>query len=659
VSRRNAIPSELRQLNQWVGWRWEEREGKRTKPPYTADGSRKAKCNDPTTWAPFEVVCAGVDAGKLDGVGFQVKESDPYVGVDLDHCRDTESGAITPSAKAIVDRYASYSEVSPSGTGIRIFIKAVKPGPRCREGNVEIYNRDRFFTVTGRHLADTPLTIEERQTELEAHYAELFPAKPSVNGHASRGPGDLTAYEIIEHARQASNAAHWEQLMRGDLSEYGGDQSRADAALCALAAFYTRDPSTIDQIVRLSGLCRPKWTDRADYRERTIDGALELVTETYQASGGVLVAPPPAVELASSPSPPAASTAVDTGPRVYSIAEARLRVPDSLEYLPVLGVDGYIVRTWTHVLAGWWRSGKSELMAAIALPWLRAGMRVVWVTEEPDSLWVHRADTFDEIYEAIAWDNLKLVDAMSAPPAQLLDTVAGIETDVVICDTIREVCGINSMRDDDEVKAKVNPWVRRLRDGKRTPIFLAQHRKAAGERGERIEGSVALPAMMDAVLELEYVPGQDSRRRLSVRRRGTQTQPLVYEMDDLGRMVVIPDARSRSRQEAEAAAEFVVNESSGPLTTLEVWGRMAPKPSRDTALRALTALAEKALILRDPPITERAERRSVTWKTAAADQLHLPQHFTPHRLEYAAADSVAADSAVSGALTPTSQSAPL
>jgi putative DNA primase/helicase len=288
VSRRNAIPAELRELDQWVGWRWERRVGdpKPTKPPYTADGSRKAKCNDPTTWAPFEVVCAGVDAGKLDGVGFQVKESDPYVGVDLDHCRDSESGAITPSAQAIVDRYASYSEVSPSGTGIRIFIKAVKPGPRCREGNVEIYNRDRFFTVTGRHLVGSPLTIEDRQAELDAHYAELFPvAPPSALNGAVRGPDTLTAYEIIEHARQASNAAHWDQLMRGDLAEYSGDESRADAALCALAAFYTRDPSTIDQIVRMSGLCRPKWTDRADYRDRTIAGALQLVDTAYQAGG--------------------------------------------------------------------------------------------------------------------------------------------------------------------------------------------------------------------------------------------------------------------------------------------------------------------------------------------------------------------------------------
>src|ERR1019366_4851314 len=89
----------------------------------------------------------------------------------------------------------------------------------------------------------------------------------------------------------------------------------------------------------------------------------------------------------------------DTGPRVYTIAEARQIAAESLEHLPVLGVDGYIVKGWTHLLAGWWRLGKSELMAAVMLPWLRRGLRVLWITEEAPSLWVDRADSFDEIYE--------------------------------------------------------------------------------------------------------------------------------------------------------------------------------------------------------------------------------------------------------------------
>ena len=343
----------------------------------------------------------------------------------------------------------------------------------------------------------------------------------------------------------------------------------------------------------------------------------------------------------------------DGGPRVYTIAEARLRVQESLEHLPVLGMDGYVVKGWTHLLAGWWRLGKSELMAAVVLPWLRRGLRVLWITEEPDSLWVHRADSFDEIYEPIPWERLTLVDAMSAPAAELLEKAASLEYDVFIADTVREVCGINSMRDDDEVRAKVSPWLRRLRADHRTLIFLSQHRKAAGENGERVEGSIVLPSMMDVVLELERVNGHERQRRLTVRRRRAQTAPLVYEMDDDERIVVIPDARSRSRVEFEAAALFAVNGSDGPLTTVDVRRLMTPTPSRDTVLRALTSLAENGRLLRDPPITEPAERRTVTWLSAAVLQPDLPQNSIPHTVEFAAADGLAADSGVSGALTTT------
>jgi len=222
----------------------------------------------------------------------------------------------------------------------------------------------------------------------------------------------------------------------------------------------------------------------------------------------------------------------DAGPRAFTIAEARLRHQESLEYLPVLGADGYIVRGWSHLIAGWWRLGKTELLAAVILPWLRHGLKVVWLTEEPDSIWADRADVADELYEPVPWENLTLVDAMSATPTELLDYVAGLEANVVIGDTVREVCGISSMKDDDAVRAAVSPWIRRLRDGRQTIIFVTQHRKAAGEHGERVEGSVALPTQFDAVLELEAVEGHERRRRLTSRRRRAQVPPLVYEFDD-------------------------------------------------------------------------------------------------------------------------------
>ncbi|MDQ3641210.1 MAG: hypothetical protein M3450_07050, partial [Actinomycetota bacterium] len=90
-----------------------------------------------------------------------------------------------------------------------------------------------------------------------------------------QAPPRLTDDEVVARARAASNGAKFSALLdRGDTGPYGGDDSAADLALCALLAFWTRDPAQLDSLVRRSGLYRPKW-ERTDYRERTIARALE------------------------------------------------------------------------------------------------------------------------------------------------------------------------------------------------------------------------------------------------------------------------------------------------------------------------------------------------------------------------------------------------
>ena len=85
------------------------------------------------------------------GLGFVLTADDPFVGIDLDNCF-TEEGKILPWAQEIVEMIDSYTEVSPSGTGIRIFVKGKLPGEHCRTGNIEMYQQGRYLTVTGRVL---------------------------------------------------------------------------------------------------------------------------------------------------------------------------------------------------------------------------------------------------------------------------------------------------------------------------------------------------------------------------------------------------------------------------------------------------------------------------------------------------------------------------
>src|SRR5436309_9285146 len=113
------IPSELIPNKQWVGWRFAMRDGKRTKVPVNPLTGKPASSTDPSSWADLESAVKAVNVKKLDGIGFVFTENDPYTGVDLDDCRNPETGELAPWAAEIVESLSSYSELSPSQTGIK------------------------------------------------------------------------------------------------------------------------------------------------------------------------------------------------------------------------------------------------------------------------------------------------------------------------------------------------------------------------------------------------------------------------------------------------------------------------------------------------------------------------------------------------------------
>lgn len=143
-----CIPVELRRRPQWVLWRLEDRGDGPTKVPYSPRGGR-AKSTDLMTWGTFEEAMLAL--GHFDGLGFMFCSGDPYTGVDLDGCRDPETGDIEPWAAEIIEAMDSYAEVSPSGTGVHIIAKGKVPAPLKRL-RIEIYSAERYFTVTGQIL---------------------------------------------------------------------------------------------------------------------------------------------------------------------------------------------------------------------------------------------------------------------------------------------------------------------------------------------------------------------------------------------------------------------------------------------------------------------------------------------------------------------------
>jgi len=288
-----AIPEELRTLPRWVNWQYRMRKGKRTKVPIDPRTGKEASCDDPATWGGFEHALDRLNRGEADGIGFQL--SPPRVGIDLDKCRNPETGVIQPWAQEIIQSLNSFTEISPSGKGVHIWTKGTLPKGGRRKGHIEIYNSGRYFTVTGQHLEGTPISIEERQSELLTLHARLFANRNGkLNAGAKThfaGPSSLTDGELINHAKSAKNGMKFSRLWAGEWRADYDSQSEADLALCMMLAFWTRRNSAcIDRLLRQSGLYRDKWDERHSgdgrtYGQITVDKAVEQTLEVWNPAG--------------------------------------------------------------------------------------------------------------------------------------------------------------------------------------------------------------------------------------------------------------------------------------------------------------------------------------------------------------------------------------
>lgn len=187
----NVIPAELREMRQWVCWYFVREEPTEKNPhpkprkvPLIAGTLTHASTTSRVQWRPFDVAwnAANASNGSM-GVGFVFTADDPFCGVDLDDCVD-EEGNLTPEAKALVERFVTYSEVSPSDKGVKMILKGRKP-PSAKAsaskvmgcGKVEIFDDKRYFTVTGQALKGWTREIAECQEQLNELCDELWPSK--------------------------------------------------------------------------------------------------------------------------------------------------------------------------------------------------------------------------------------------------------------------------------------------------------------------------------------------------------------------------------------------------------------------------------------------------------------------------------------------------
>jgi putative DNA primase/helicase len=284
------VPLDLHELDQWILFRYEQRKGKPkpTKVPYQVrDPKRKAKSTDPATWAPFEQAVEAVE--HADGIGFVFPPNEEFTGIDFDDC--VTDGEIHPHVAACLLTLNSYSEFSPSGTGVHAIVRARVNGGRKVTGDtpwggkLETYSKGRFFTITGNHVPGTNPYVQERQAQLDEIRAELLPDPEPVQQPPRRVtdavPDDDR--DLLERAKNAKNGADFDRLYRGDTSAHNDDHSAADLALTGQLAFWCGiDPDRIDRLFRSSGLMREKWDEtrgESTYGRMTVERSLRSRAE--------------------------------------------------------------------------------------------------------------------------------------------------------------------------------------------------------------------------------------------------------------------------------------------------------------------------------------------------------------------------------------------
>lgn len=301
----DAIPDVLKTGTRFVAWRYERRKDrpKPAKMPYSPIMERPqdgASSTNPAHWTTFEKARAYATVAGLDGVMRAFDHADRIVGVDLDTCRNPETGELTPEAAERIKRADTYTEVSPSRTGVKMWMYATMPAFGHKKGDVEIYGSvagqtgpcGRFFTMTGQHVEGTPREVCYRPDFVLALHREIFGDAPDPATVAADPDRPVPALQLGDEdvirlaAESAHNGARFRRLWGGDTSDYAIDgndgASEADAALCELLAYYGGpDRERVERLWLRSGLGAREKLERADYRKRTIDLALTGKSRFY------------------------------------------------------------------------------------------------------------------------------------------------------------------------------------------------------------------------------------------------------------------------------------------------------------------------------------------------------------------------------------------
>lgn len=287
----NLIPDELKKCSQWVCWRSEPDPKSHSgikKIPVNARTGRQAMSNNPETWSDFETAVRA--SRNYSGIGFMFSGSG-YFGVDLDDCFPEIEGYLRGEKNFVsdfVDGLGSYTELSQSCHGLHIICKGSLPEGKRHKDKFEMYDKGRYFIMTGNPLdPDNVMPVAdctESIKNLHEKYLSSKPVQKSAPAVSEAIPVNMAVPEILEKAFASKSGEKFRKLYSGDFSDYPS-QSEADLAFCNMLAFWCgRDISKMDDIFRQSGLMRDKWDRKqsgSTYGKLMLKKAAENCQEVY------------------------------------------------------------------------------------------------------------------------------------------------------------------------------------------------------------------------------------------------------------------------------------------------------------------------------------------------------------------------------------------
>ena len=299
------IPDSLKIHPYWGLWKYTKRGSKWTKPPYQLSG-KMAGVDDKNSWTTYENALEAYSTGEYDGIGFMFSKESNVMGIDIDNCRNPETGEVKQFIKNLLKNIPTYIEVSPSGKGLHILAFGRLPSGE-RKKNIEdemvfeMYDEGRYFTISGVRYDDNDSDLSDCTEMFSEIHDQIFKKQSKVDDkYQSLSPNvlDFTKNnfniveneddKIIEKIRNSNQSTLFNKLWSGDT---GKNHSSDDLTLCNILSYWSNgNAQSIDSLFRRSGLMRPKWdkkhgSDGSTYGEMTISKSISGLNKKTSDTG--------------------------------------------------------------------------------------------------------------------------------------------------------------------------------------------------------------------------------------------------------------------------------------------------------------------------------------------------------------------------------------